>query len=256
MRARGRPLPLVLSSTVSRSWRTARPKPPRWRTRPIAVSRFRCGMARRGPGLSSRSWRPRNWPTPRRPVSDCLPYGRTPLADSVACSGGRYRRAGPRLPRTEPAGALRDFRRLPARAVVPAVDAGSGLRAGKPVLRPAWRHQRVAELRAADEPGTRSRGAQGMRRLAGDLLPSAVDWHVVLYTYMASSPTSEGAQDLLSESVDIAVRARNSHREDGQRSASHPRHRGEHRRTRSRGTAGEVGAPAQHVAHDGAGGPQ
>src|SRR5262249_23553693 len=46
-----------------------------------------------------------------------------------------------------------------------------------------------------------------LRQLAGLLLPTGIDWHVVVYTYMGMFPrTPLGALRVLDASVDVAIR--------------------------------------------------
>jgi methylaspartate mutase epsilon subunit len=142
------------------------------------------------------------------PVSYCLPYGRTPLAESVAHWGDASRQLA------------EDCR---ARGVPAHLETFGGCLMGQ--LCPPSLLLAIALLESLFfvECGVESLSLSyaqqthpvqdiealvALRALAGELLPAHVDWHVVVYTYMGVFPRSRaGARRLLDLSVDVAVRA-------------------------------------------------
>lgn len=139
------------------------------------------------------------------PVSYCLPYGRTPLADSVrhwaaACSRFAEAAAG-RQPHLETFGGCMLGQLCPPSLLV-AIS----------VLEAMFFAQHgIASVSLSYAQQTNAiqdqQAVAALRRLAGEFLP-AVDWHVVLYTYMGVYPASpEGASILLEESARLAVRS-------------------------------------------------
>jgi methylaspartate mutase epsilon subunit len=59
------------------------------------------------------------------------------------------------------------------------------------------------------DPAQDEAAIHALRRLATELLPATVDWHVVLYTYMGVYPRSAtGAARLLADAARLAVRTR------------------------------------------------
>ncbi|OZM73290.1 methylaspartate mutase [Amycolatopsis antarctica] len=139
------------------------------------------------------------------PVSYCLPYSRTPLSDSVA----------------NWAACCRLLAELPEFGVEPHLETFGGCMLGQlcpPSLLVAisllegmfFRQHgiRSVSLSYAQQThaGQDEEAILSLHRLAGELLGDH-DWHVVLYTYMGVYPsTSRGANALLAEAADLAVR--------------------------------------------------
>jgi methylaspartate mutase epsilon subunit len=140
------------------------------------------------------------------PVSYCLPYGRTPLADSVR----NWREACLRLAELRSEGAephMESFGGCMLGQLCP-----PGLLVAISVLEAVFFHQ--AGLRSISlsytqqtSPEQDRQAVRALRRLAGELLPDT-DWHIVVYTYMGVYPQSQqGARTLLEHSAELAVRA-------------------------------------------------
>ncbi|MFJ7254130.1 methylaspartate mutase [Streptomyces sp. NPDC098085] len=139
------------------------------------------------------------------PVSYCLPYGRTPLVDSVrnwqeSCERLAELRATGAEPHLETFGGCMLGQLCPPGLLV-AISALEALffhRAGLRSISLSYAQQ------TSQEQDTEAVAA--LRRLAAELLPDT-DWHIVLYTYMGLYPrTAEGARDLLERSAELAVR--------------------------------------------------
>ncbi len=139
------------------------------------------------------------------PVSYCLPYGRTALADSTrhwadACAAFAEAAAGLQ-PHLETFGGCMMGQLCPPSLLV-AIS----------VLEAMFFHQHgIASISLSYTQQTNAvqdqQAIAALRRLAAELLPG-VDWHVVLYTYMGVYPASpEGACILLEESARLAVRS-------------------------------------------------
>ncbi|MEU6440346.1 FAD/NAD(P)-binding protein [Streptomyces sp. NPDC047046] len=141
------------------------------------------------------------------PVSYCLPYGRTPLAESVAA----WRDATALL-----------AERGHALGVRPHLETFGGCLLGQlcppslliamSVLEALFFAQHGVDsvsLSYAQQthPGQDAEALLALRQLAQETLPAHVDRHVVLYTYMGVYPRSEqGARSLLDSSAHLAVR--------------------------------------------------
>ncbi|WP_051845154.1 FAD/NAD(P)-binding protein [Streptomyces globisporus] len=141
------------------------------------------------------------------PVSYCLPYGRTPLAESVAAwrdsvqflteeSRGNGRRAhlesfgGCLLGQLCPPSLL---------VAVSVLECLFFVANGATSVSLSYAQQ--------THPGQDAGALAALRRLADEFLPPAVDRHVVLYTYMGVYPkTVPGARLLLRRSAELAVR--------------------------------------------------
>ncbi|MFB8208384.1 amino acid--tRNA ligase-related protein [Streptomyces sp. NPDC056010] len=141
------------------------------------------------------------------PVSYCLPYGRTPLRESVAAwAEGCELLAGHARPGSVPH--LESFGGCLLGQLCP-----PGLLVAMSVLECLFFAQhgvRSVSLSYAQQtdPGQDEDAIRALRRLAGELLPAGVDHHVVLYTYMGVYPRTErGATRLLEASARLAVRA-------------------------------------------------
>ncbi|WP_251096890.1 methylaspartate mutase [Streptomyces sp. Caat 7-52] len=138
------------------------------------------------------------------PVSYCLPYGRTPLLDSVrnwqeSCEALVALRATGAEPHLETFGGCMLGQLCPPGLLVAlsALEALFFHRAGLRSISLSYAQQ---TSHAQDREAVHA-----LRRLAGDLLPDT-DWHIVLYTYMGLYPrTPRGALDLLERSAELAV---------------------------------------------------
>ncbi|PKW16748.1 methylaspartate mutase [Saccharopolyspora spinosa] len=141
------------------------------------------------------------------PVSYCLPYGRTPLRESVH----RWREASSHLVESSAAAGRRAhietfggclLGQLCPPSLLVAVSLLEGMffaQRGVPTVSLSYAQQTnaVQDVEAL----------AALRELAGRFLPGAVDWHIVLYTYMGLYPTTEsGAMLLLDRSAELAVR--------------------------------------------------
>uniref|UniRef100_UPI0037FE6417 methylaspartate mutase n=1 Tax=Streptomyces sp. NPDC091383 TaxID=3365996 RepID=UPI0037FE6417 len=140
------------------------------------------------------------------PVSYCLPYGRTPLADSVrnwrqACEFLASLRSTGAEPHLETFGGCMLGQLCPPGLLVAlsALEALFFHRAGLRSLSLSYAQQTNSEQDA--------HAIHALRRLAAELLPDT-EWHIVLYTYMGLYPrTREGALELLERSAELAVQA-------------------------------------------------
>ncbi|GAA4970499.1 methylaspartate mutase [Streptomyces hyderabadensis] len=140
------------------------------------------------------------------PVSYCLPYGRTPLAESVANwreSVGRF--AALREHGVEPhletfGGALLGQLCPPSLLVaVSVLEALFFRQSGVRSISVSYAQQ--------TDPEQDREAVAALRRLCGELLPEPT-WHVVVYAYMGLYPTTRtGAYGLLAEAVRLAVRS-------------------------------------------------
>ncbi|MCS0603433.1 methylaspartate mutase [Streptomyces sp. LP11] len=140
------------------------------------------------------------------PVSYCLPYGRTPLVDSVrnwreACEQLAALRADGAEPHLESFGGCMLGQLCPPGLLV-AISALEGVffhQAGLRSISLSYTQQ--------TSPAQDRQAVRALRRLAAELLPDT-DWHVVVYTYMGVYPRSpHGARALLERSAELAVRA-------------------------------------------------
>ncbi|MER6441323.1 methylaspartate mutase [Streptomyces sp. NPDC001185] len=139
------------------------------------------------------------------PISYCLPYGRTPLAESVAewataCELFASLRESGRKPHLETFGGCMLGQLCPPSLLVAisVLEALFFVRHGVHSLSVSYAQQ------VSVEQDTEAVGA--LRRLCAELLPTD-DWHVVLYTYMGVFPETErGARLLLADSAELAVR--------------------------------------------------
>ncbi|WP_326695879.1 methylaspartate mutase [Streptomyces sp. NBC_01754] len=140
------------------------------------------------------------------PVSYCLPYGRTPLVDSVrnwqeTCEQLAALRTDGAEPHLESFGGCMLGQLCPPGLLV-AISALEGVffhRAGLRSISLSYAQQTSV---AQDQQAIRA-----LRRLAADLLPET-DWHIVVYTYMGVYPRStRGAHALLEDSATLAVTA-------------------------------------------------
>ncbi|MFC8533045.1 amino acid--tRNA ligase-related protein [Streptomyces sp. NPDC057249] len=141
------------------------------------------------------------------PVSYCLPYGRTPLRESVAAWAegcallAEHARPGS-VPHLESFGGCLLGQLCPP-----------GLLVATSVLECLFFAQHGVRSVSSSyaqqtDPGQDEEAVRALRRLAGELLPAGVDHHVVLYTYMGVYPRTErGATRLLEASARLAVRA-------------------------------------------------
>ncbi|MEU8760200.1 methylaspartate mutase [Streptomyces sp. NPDC048659] len=138
------------------------------------------------------------------PVSYCLPYGRTPLRDSVDA----WVRACELLAENGPATHLESFGGCLLGQLCP-----PSLLVAMSVLECLFFAQhglRSVSLSYAQQtdPAQDEEALRALRRLAAELLPADVERHVVLYTYMGVYPRTEsGALRLLEASARLAVRS-------------------------------------------------
>jgi methylaspartate mutase epsilon subunit len=141
------------------------------------------------------------------PVSYCLPYGRSPLRQSVTewtrcCEAFAELQDGGAEPHLETFGGCMMGQLCPPSLLI----ALSVLEA----LFFCQHGLRSVSLSYAQQTnvGQDEEAVQVLHRLAGELLPAA-DWHVVLYAYMGVYPRSaQGAGLLLAEAAALAVRTR------------------------------------------------
>ncbi|WP_432126857.1 methylaspartate mutase [Streptomyces sp. bgisy082] len=141
------------------------------------------------------------------PVSYCLPYGRTPLRESVeAWARACELLAGTARPGTTPH--LESFGGCLLGQLCP-----PGLLVATSVLECLFFAQyglRSVSLSYAQQtdPAQDEEAVRALRRLAAEFLPAGVEHHVVLYTYMGVFPRTErGATRLLEASARLAVRS-------------------------------------------------
>ncbi|MET9609957.1 methylaspartate mutase [Streptomyces sp. NPDC006512] len=141
------------------------------------------------------------------PVSYCLPYGRTPLAESVenwarCCELLASLVPAPRTPHLESFGGCMLGQLCP-----PGLLVALSLLEGMFFVRHGIRSVSLSYAQQTD-PAQDAEAVRALRRLAGEFLPAAVDRHVVLYTYMGVFPhTARGATRLLEASARLAVRS-------------------------------------------------
>jgi methylaspartate mutase epsilon subunit len=141
------------------------------------------------------------------PVSYCLPYGRTPLRESVAnweraCEELAERVAPPRVAHLETFGGCMLGQLCPPGLLVAIslLEALFFVQHGIGSVSLSYAQQTDP---AQDEDAVRA-----LRRLADEYLPSTVDRHIVLYAYMGVYPTSaSGARRLLETAAELAVRS-------------------------------------------------
>ncbi|MDX3224926.1 methylaspartate mutase [Streptomyces sp. ME19-01-6] len=138
------------------------------------------------------------------PVSYCLPYGRTPLSESVrnwevSCELFTQLRDTGMEPHLETFGGCMMGQLCPPSQLV-AISVLEALF----FVQHGIRSVSVSYAQQTDPTQDREAIA-ALRRLCGELL-SANDWHVVVYTYMGVYPeTLDGAYRLLGQSAELAV---------------------------------------------------
>ncbi len=141
------------------------------------------------------------------PVSYCLPYGRTPLAESIAAwrdaaqyLGDECRYRGGRAHLETFGGCLLGQLCPPSLLVAMSIlEAMFFVQQGIESVSLSYAQQTdaVQDVEALT----------ALRILAGELLPTQIDRHIVYYTYMGVFPhTDRGAQLLMDSSVEIAIR--------------------------------------------------
>ncbi|WP_043731854.1 methylaspartate mutase [Streptomyces zinciresistens] len=140
------------------------------------------------------------------PVSYCLPYSRTPLAEAVhhwtrACELlAEARGPGPE-PHLESFGGCMMGQLCP-----PGLLVALSLLEGMFFVRHGLRSISLSYAQQTD-PVQDEEAVRALRALAAELLPG-VDWHIVVYTYMGVYPrTPSGARALQDRAVALAVRA-------------------------------------------------
>lgn len=141
------------------------------------------------------------------PVSYCLPYGRTPLSESVAnwaqsCELLALLTPLGRQPHLESFGGCMLGQLCPPSLLI-AISVLEGLffvQHGIGSVSLSYAQQ--------TDPAQDEAAVRALRRLAAEYLPPQTDWHVVVYTYMGVYPMSAGgARRLLELSAELAVRA-------------------------------------------------
>ncbi|MBT2454714.1 methylaspartate mutase [Streptomyces sp. ISL-86] len=141
------------------------------------------------------------------PVSYCLPYGRTPLPESIdnwarSCELLAALAPAPRVPHMESFGGCMLGQLCPPGLLV-ALSLLEGMFFAQHGIRSVSLSYAQQTNAAQDAEAVRA-----LSRLAGEFLPPGVDRHVVLYTYMGVFPhTTRGATRLLEASARLAVRA-------------------------------------------------
>ncbi|MFD6891541.1 methylaspartate mutase [Streptomyces sp. NPDC059957] len=139
------------------------------------------------------------------PVSYCLPYGRTPLAESVknwahCCELLASLVQAPRVAHVESFGGCMLGQLCP-----PGLLVAISLLEGLFFVRHGIRSVSLSYAQQTD-PAQDAEAVRALRRLAAEFLPPEVDRHVVLYTYMGVFPhTERGATRLLEASARLAV---------------------------------------------------
>ncbi|MEV5762863.1 methylaspartate mutase [Streptomyces tendae] len=138
------------------------------------------------------------------PVSYCLPYGRVPLADSVA-NWARACRLLARLHEHGPEPHLETFGGCMLGQLCPPSQL-----VALSVLEALFFHRhgiRSSSVSYAQQGHAEQdrEAVLALRRLCSELLPG--DWHVVIYAYMGLYPTTrDGAHELLAQAAELAVR--------------------------------------------------
>ncbi|MEY9862095.1 methylaspartate mutase epsilon subunit [Catenulispora sp. GAS73] len=141
------------------------------------------------------------------PVSYCLPYGRTPLSESIDCWARSCELLAdlvppPRLPHVETFGGC-----LLGQLCPPGLLVALSLLEGLFFTQHGIASVSLSYAQQTD-PVQDEHAIRALRRLAAEFLPPEVDLHVVVYTYMGVFPASDrGARRLLEESARLAVRA-------------------------------------------------
>ncbi|MFF1560562.1 methylaspartate mutase [Streptomyces sp. NPDC058279] len=141
------------------------------------------------------------------PVSYCLPYGRTPLAESVdnwarCCELLAALAPPPRTPHLESFGGCMLGQLCP-----PGLLVALSLLEGMFFARHGIRSVSLSYAQQTD-PAQDTEAVRALGRLAEEFLPPQVDRHIVLYTYMGVFPhTARGATRLLEASARLAVRS-------------------------------------------------
>ncbi|MER7839416.1 methylaspartate mutase [Streptomyces sp. NPDC096040] len=138
------------------------------------------------------------------PISYCLPYGRTPLAESMAewaaaCELYAGLRESGLEPHLETFGGCMLGQLCPPSQLVAisVLEALFFVRHGVRSVSVSYAQQTSA---AQDREAVAA-----LRRLCADLLPTE-DWHVVVYAYMGVYPqTPQGARELLAQAAELAV---------------------------------------------------
>ncbi|MFC3737871.1 methylaspartate mutase [Paractinoplanes deccanensis] len=140
------------------------------------------------------------------PVSYCLPYGRIPLAESVAC----WAEATEELAAACAAQGLRAHLETFGGCLLGQLSPPSLLVAMSVLEALFFARHGITSVSLSYAQQTDAvqdvEALAALRHLAGELLPAGLDWHVVLYTYMGVYPrTAPGAWRLLGDSAEIAV---------------------------------------------------
>ncbi|MFE7515369.1 methylaspartate mutase [Streptomyces sp. NPDC057540] len=141
------------------------------------------------------------------PVSYCLPYGRTPLRESVTAwaAACELLAAGARpgaVPHLESFGGC-----LLGQLCPPSLLVATSVLECLFFAQYGLRSVSLSYAQQTD-PAQDEEALHALHRLAAEFLPDGVDHHVVLYTYMGVYPrTEQGATRLLEASARLAVRS-------------------------------------------------
>jgi methylaspartate mutase epsilon subunit len=127
------------------------------------------------------------------PVSYCLPYGRTPLRESVdnwarGCELLARLAPPPRVPHLETFGGCMLGQLCPPSLLVAISVLEAVFFAQHGITSVSLSYAQQTDP-AQDEDAIRA-----LRRLAAEFLPARTDWHAVLYTYMGVYPASPGGR--------------------------------------------------------------
>lgn len=141
------------------------------------------------------------------PVSYCLPYGRTPLRESVAA----WARACELLATGARPGAVPHLESfggcLLGQLCPPALLVATSVLECLFFVRYGLRSVSLSYAQQT-HPAQDEEALRALHRLAAEFLPGDIDHHVVLYTYMGVYPrTEQGATRLLEASARLAVRS-------------------------------------------------
>ncbi|EHR51358.1 glutamate mutase epsilon subunit [Saccharomonospora marina XMU15] len=137
------------------------------------------------------------------PVSYCLPYGRTPLAEAVT----NWERSCELLAESSTRPHLETFGGcMMGQLCPPSLLIAISLLEGLFFVRHGVRSISLSYAQQT-HPEQDAEAIHALRRLADELF-AGIDWHVVLYTYMGMYPeTAAGARLLLANAVQLAMRS-------------------------------------------------
>jgi glutamate mutase epsilon subunit len=141
------------------------------------------------------------------PVSYCLPYGRTPLAESVA----HWTDATAQLAADCADRGMRAHLETFGGCLLGQLCPPSLLVATSVLEAMFFAQHDITSVSLSyaqqTDPVQDVEALAALRHLAAEMLPPDLDWHLVLYTYMGVYPrTSQGARRQLDDSAEVAVR--------------------------------------------------